>query len=66
MTWYNRNTIRVLHIPTGIVAVCGSEHSQHRNKAKALNLLRAKLWAAVNLAGPAEVVRTYDLKGTSE
>lgn len=48
MSWgFHRNdpAIRVTHVPTGITALCNSERSQHRNKAIALQALRAKLYA---------------------
>jgi len=37
------SSVRVIHIPTGMIVVCQDQKSQHKNKAKALQVLRARL-----------------------
>lgn len=40
------SAVRVTHLPTGIVAQCQDEKSQHKNKAKALSVLRSRILEA--------------------
>ena len=58
------SAVRITHIPTGTVVAMQEEKSQHKNKAKAMMLLKAKIYDAersrVDAARASERIRTYN------
>ncbi len=55
------SAIRITHLPSGIVVECQDERSQHKNRARAMSVLAAKLLAADQEKQHAEVSETRRL-----
>ncbi len=51
------SAVRLTHLPSGIVVQCQNERSQHKNKAQAMKILRAKLYEKARLEHEAEIER---------
>jgi len=55
--------VHLTHLPTGIIVRCSAERSQHKNRAKAMALLKVKLYKIEEDKKKSEMERQYGEKG---
>ncbi len=56
------SAVRITHLPSGIVVACQNDRSQHKNRAEAMNMLRARMYEAELQRREAEASGEYAAK----
>jgi len=57
------SAVRITHLPTGIVVQCQNARSQHKNRAQATRMLKARLYMLEQQKRDAELAKLYGNKG---
>jgi len=57
------SAVRITHLPSGIVAACQMERSQHKNRATAMKMLKSKMYEKQQDEKRSEAERAYGEKG---
>ena len=57
------SAVRITHLPSGVVVQCQNDRSQHRNRAQAMRMLKAKLYMLEQQKRDSDLAKLYSSKG---